>query len=195
MVGAKNRGRRRAKQKARQQQRSRQERVGSEFAGAASGGPVFGRPFRLGNGGVQPAQVVDFVVGEAMRALHAKEDDAVQTCCDVLVGRPGGAGGLRAVDAALLVVLQRTLTAVWRRGWQPADVVRMAQRSYGSRHGRVVVDIIAGQMRCYAMATVDERWEARVRDLGALVWWERDDQYLSALGEREGLGRPELMRC
>src|SRR6266536_5424573 len=106
-----------------------------------------------------------------------------------------GAGGRRAVDAALTAGLQRALTAAWRRGWQPADVVRVAQRSYGPRHGRVVVDVIAGEMRGYAVATVDERWEAQLRDLGAAVWWERDDQYLSALGEREGLGRPELIRC
>ncbi|HET8661786.1 MAG TPA: DUF2786 domain-containing protein [Micromonosporaceae bacterium] len=192
-MGVRNQQRRRAKQKARQQ-RSRQERPGFEPAGAAWAGPVSGRPFGLGTDGVRPAQVVDLAVGEAMRALHAKNDDAVQVCCDVLVGGPG-AGGPRAVDAALFVVLQRTLTAVWRRGWQPADVVRMAQRSYGSRHARVAADVIAGEMRGYAAATVDERWEAQVRDLGAVVWWERDDQYLSALGERDGLGRPELMRC
>ena len=195
-VGAKNRERRRAKQKARQkQQRSRQERAGFEFGRGARARPVSGDPFGLIDGGVRPAQVVDLLVGEAMHALHAKDDDAVQTCCDVLVDGPGGTDGRRAMDAALTAVLQRDLTAAWRRGWQPADVVRVAQRSGGPRHGRVVVDVIAAEMRGYAVATVDERWEAQLRDLGATVWWERDEQYLSALGEREGLGRPELIRC
>ncbi|HEV7897819.1 MAG TPA: DUF2786 domain-containing protein [Planosporangium sp.] len=195
-MGAKNRERRRAKQKARQkQQHSRQERAGFEFGRGSPAGPAFGEAFGLTGGGVRPAEAVDLVVSEAMHALHAKDDDAVQTCCDVLVGGPDGAGGRRAVDAALALVLQRTLTAAWRRGWQPSDVVRVAQRSRGPRHARVVVDVIAAEMRGYAAATVDERWEAQLRDLGATVWWERDDQYLSALGEREGLARPELIRC
>jgi hypothetical protein len=198
-VGAKNRERRRAKQKARQQQqRGRQERAGHDVPGHDVPGrdaPAFGVPFGLIDGGVRPAQVVDRVVTEAMYALDAGDDEAVRTCCDVLVDGPGGAGGRRSVDAALAVVLQRTLTAVWRRGWQPADVVRVTQRSHSARHARIVVDVIAAEMRGYAAATVDERWEAQVRDLGATLWWERDDQYLSALGEREGLARPELIRC
>jgi hypothetical protein len=196
MVGVKNRERRRAKQKARQQQqRSRPERAGSEFDRGAAAGPVFGEPFGLIDGAARPAQVVDHLVREAMHALQAGDDDAVQRCRDVLVDGPGGAGGRRAADAALTGVLQRDLTAVWQRGWQPADVVRVAQRSYGARHARVVVDVIAAQMRGYAPATVDERWEAQLRELGATVWWERDEEYLPAVGAREGLARPELMRC
>lgn len=135
------------------------------------------------------------LVDEAMQALHVKDEAAVQRCCDVLVDGSGGTGGRRAVDAALTAALQRDLTEAWRRGWQPADVVRFALRRYGPRHGRVVVDVIAAAMRGYAGATVDERWDAQLGDLGATVWWERDDQYLSALGEREGLARPALIRC
>ncbi|MBT8224522.1 MAG: DUF2786 domain-containing protein [Dactylosporangium sp.] len=59
----------------------------------------------------------------------------------------------------------------------------------------VVVDAIAAQLRTYAPTTIDERWEAQLRDLGAVVWWSTDDAYLAALGEREGLARPELIRC
>ena len=139
--------------------------------------------------------MVGLVVGEAMQALHAEDDDAVRRCCDVLVDGSGGAGGRRAVDVALTAELQRDLAGVWRRGWQPADVVRFAQRRYGARHARVVIDVIAAEMRGHAAATVDERWEAQVGSLGAAVWWERDDQYLAALGEREGLARPALIRC
>ncbi|GAB3867537.1 hypothetical protein ACFPIJ_22955 [Dactylosporangium cerinum] len=77
------------------------------------------------------------------------------------------------------------------RGWQPADLVRLVQRRYGARHGRVTIDVIAAQMRAYAPATVDERWEAQLGDLGATVWWERDDRYPATLAEREGLTRAE----
>lgn len=197
-MGARNRERRRAKQKARQQQqRSRQERTGVEFGGAPAGS-AFGEPFGPIDGGTRLAQVVDLLVGEAMHAMYAmyaKDDDVVQRCCGLLVDGPGGPGGQRTVDTALTAVLQRDLTAMWRRGWQPADVVRVAQRDHGPRHGRVIVDVIASEIRRYAASTVDERWEAQSRDLGAVVWWERDDAYLSALGAREGLARPELIRC
>ena len=195
-MGIKNRERRRAKQKTRQQQQhGRQEQAGFEFGRGASAGPAFGHPFGLIDGSAPPARIVGLLVSEAMQALHAKDDDAVQRCCDALVDGPGGAGGQHAVDAALTAALQRDLTRAWRRGWQPADVVRIAQRVYGPRHGRVAIDIIAAEMRGYAAATVDERWQAQLGDLGATVWWERDDQYLSALGEREGLARPALIRC
>lgn len=197
-MGAKNRERRRAKQKARQdQQRRRQERVGYEPGsghGAAGGSPaagLFGRASR----GVLPAHMVEPVAREAVFALHGKDDEAVRRCCAVLADDPGWAGGRRAVDSALTAIAQRELSAVWTRGWQPVDVVRAARRDYGPRHGRIVVDVIAAEMRGYAAATVDERWEAQLRELDSAVWWARDDEYLSALGEREGLARPELIRC
>jgi hypothetical protein len=188
-LGIKNRERRRAKQKARQQQqRSRQERSGF----AASPGSAFWGQF---HNEPRPAQVVELLVSDAIHAMHHADDGAVQACCDVLVDGRGGAGGPRAVDVALIGIMQRDLAAVWQRGWQPADVVRLAQRGPGPQHARVVVDVIAAQMRSFAAATVDERWHAQLRELGATVWWERDDHYLSALAEREGLARPELIRC
>ncbi len=197
-VGAKNRERRRAKQKARQdQQRRRQERVGYEPGpghGGASGAPSAGL-FGGAERGVMPAHLVEPVAREAVFALHGKDDETARRCCAVLADGPGWAGGRRAVDSALTAIAQRELSAVWTRGWQPVDVVRAARRDYGPRHGRIVVDVIAAQMRGYAAATVDERWEAQLRELDAAVWWARDDEYLSALGEREGVDRPELIRC
>jgi hypothetical protein len=197
-VGARNRERRRAKQKARQdQQRRRQERVGFQAGsghGAAAGvrsAGLFGRADR----GVLPAHLAEPVVREAVFALHGKDEETVRRCCAMLTDDPGWAGGRRAVDSVLTAVAQRELSGVWARGWQPVDVVRAARRDFGPRHGRIVVDVIAAEMRGYAAATVDERWEAQLRELGAVVWWARDDEYLSALGEREGLARPQLIRC
>jgi Protein of unknown function (DUF2786) len=145
--------------------------------------------------GPRPAEVVERLVDEVTHALHHKADDVVQAHCDLLVHGQGGTGGPRAVDVALAGLLQRETGRTWLRGWQPADMVRMARREYGALHARVTVDVIAAQMRAYPAATVDERWSAQLRELGAAVWWERDDQYLQALGEREGLARPELIRC
>jgi hypothetical protein len=143
----------------------------------------------------RPTEVVEHLVDEAMHAIHHKADIVLQAHCDLLVLGQGGTGGPRAVNVALTGLLQREMGQTWQRGWQPADVVRMARREYGALHARVTVDAVAGQMRAYSAATVDERWSAQLRDLSASVWWERDDLYLPALGEREGLSRPELIRC
>lgn len=188
-MGTKNRERRQAKQKAHQkQQRNNPPRSGF----GAPAGSTFNEGFDTGP---PSAQVVEHMVSQAVHAIHHKAGDTMQRCCDLLVHGLGGAGGPRAVDVALTGLLQRETDRAWRRGWQPADLVRMARREYGSRHARVTVDAIAAQLRAYAAATVDERWEVQLRDLGATVWWERDDCYLPALAEREGLARPELIRC
>jgi hypothetical protein len=196
-VGANNRERRRAKQKARQDQlRRRQERAGSQPE-SGHGSPAWAAAAGLsGRGhGALPAYQVEPVVREAVFALHGKDEETVRRCCAALVDDSGWVGGQRAVDSVLTTIAQRDLSEVWARGWQPVDVVRAARRGCGARPAQIVVDVIAAQMRGYAAATVDERWEAQLRDLGAEVWWTRDDEYLSALGEREGLTRAELIRC
>jgi Protein of unknown function (DUF2786) len=183
-VGAKNRERRRAKQKARHdQQRRRQERMEA------------GSPFGWADPGMRPAQHVANLAGAAVNALHAKDDEAVRGHVADLADGSGWAGGQRVVDAELLAVARREVSAVWGRGWQPADVVRAARRAHGSLHVRVAVDMMAAEMRGYAAATVDEGWEAQLREFGATVWWERDDAYLPALAEREGMDSPESIRC
>jgi len=180
-VSSKNRERRKAKQKAR-----------------PAGGSVFGLTEERGRPAeqrVHPADVVVRLVNDSLVALYAKDEATAQRRCAMLADGSGGTGGPRSVDAALTMLLQRMLTLLWQQGWQPADVFRLVQRRHGARHGRLAVDVIAAEMRVYGAATVDERWEAQLGELGATVWWERDDQFLSAFGEREGLDRTALIRC
>ena len=65
----------------------------------------------------------------------------------------------------------------------------MARREHTARHGRQMVDAIAAQMRVYAAATVDPRWQAQLIALGAQVWWDHDDHYVDVWGERQNLDR------
>ena len=65
----------------------------------------------------------------------------------------------------------------------------MARREHTARHGQQMVDAIAAQMRVYAAATVDPRWQAQLSALGAQVWWDHDDHYVDVLGERQNLDR------
>ncbi len=138
---------------------------------------------------------VEKLAREAVIALRATDEQAVRRCCATLAGALAGTVAPGAVDSALIAIAQYQLSEVWARGWQPTDVVRLARRDGGARHARIATDLIAAETRTYALATVDERWEDQLRQLGASVWWAREDAYLSELATREGLGHAEAIRC
>lgn len=195
-----NRNRRRTASKAsRQHQYLGQERVGHGPGAVLPDtpqsegpfGPVVGA-FRHRRGNINPIEI-GRIVDQVVLALHTKDDDAVRRCCYMLAEEPAAAGR-QALDTTLLVFFQRALSAVWQRGWQPTDLVRLARRRYGPAHARIMVDMIAAEMRGYAAVTVDERWKAQLRQLEAKVWWSSDVGFVSALAERGGLAKPELLR-
>lgn len=199
-MGSKNRERRKAKQKARaEQRRHREERStqlppDSPFRSSPFGGSPFGGSAGPAASPSPPVELVEALAKDAVHALHHKDEETFQSCCGILVDAAAGGASRRAVDAALFRLALRELTAVWARGWQPADTVRFTRREYGPRNGRIAIDLIAAEARGYAAATIDERWEAQLRELGTAVWWERDDEYLTAMAERENLDRPEAIR-
>ncbi|MCO6004792.1 DUF2786 domain-containing protein [Actinoallomurus purpureus] len=87
------------------------------------------------------------------------------------------------------------VSAGWRLGWQPADLVRHAVRAHGRRAGRMMTDAIAAEMRAHAAATVDERWLGQLTTLGAEAWWKRDDTYLAEWADRHGTDHDTAVRC
>ncbi|WP_433176063.1 DUF2786 domain-containing protein [Actinoallomurus sp. CA-150999] len=87
------------------------------------------------------------------------------------------------------------VTAGWRLGWQPADLVRHTVRTHGKRAGRMMTDAIAAAMRAYPAATVDDRWCGQLAALGAEVWWARDEAYLTAWADRHGTDEATATRC
>jgi Protein of unknown function (DUF2786) len=187
-VGTRNRERRQAKQKSRQQrQRQRQER-GASATDDAYAGSVFGAGFHEPD---RTTATVERRLNEAVQALHAGDEATAQRLADDL----GTAGERRAVERTVTDTLHRAVVATWQGGWQPADLARIVRRGHGPRHVRIVVDALAAVMRGYPAATVDERWTLQLRELDAAVWWQHDDGYLSAFGEREGLDRVRVMRC
>ena len=126
------------------------------------------------------------------------QHDALARCAAELAERPAGPAGpdwQRAVERELLDSLLRAVTAGWRQGWQPAEVVRELGRQFGTRHARMATDAAAMEMRGYARAAVDERWQAQLDALGAAVWWDSDDGYLQRWREREQLGAETAVAC
>jgi len=134
-------------------------------------------------------QLAEQIIDQAIHAQHREETAELDRCHALLSAGPGGAAGVQVVNRALLTTLLREVEQAWRRGWQPAELVRVARRQHTARHGRLMVDAIAAQMRGYPTVTVDQRWQSQLAALDAQVWWEHDDHYVTAWGERQDLDR------
>ena len=65
--------------------------------------------------------------------------------------------------------------------------------THGAAHGRVLLDVIAAQLRQYPVGTVDERWTAQLEGLGGTVWWDRDDMIVPQRWMRDGVGRAAVI--
>lgn len=92
-------------------------------------------------------------------ALYATTDDALDTGASLLASDP-------AADAELAGRGEEFVATAWRRGWQPADLVRIVRRELDDVHVRLVAVLI------HAQAPHDRprgpRWHAQLGDLGDL---------------------------
>ncbi|MCG5215309.1 DUF2786 domain-containing protein [Streptosporangium sp. KLBMP 9127] len=113
-------------------------------------------------------------------ALHAlqRADAVTFRRCAALLDAPGTAGGRRAVEQVLTTRLNQAVSAAWRDGWQPADIVRMVRRRLGARHVRLAARVVAAEMRAYPPESVDERWRAQLAALDDQIRWDGDEIYL-----------------
>ena len=144
---------------------------------------------------VSPAARAEELVSDALQAQMDGDQEAFARCADALAAHPGSRDWQRAVDRELLVSLVRAVTAGWRQGWQPAEVVREVGRRFGARHARMATDVAAMEMRNYARTAVDERWQAQLTALGAIAWWGSDEGYLERWRERERVATATSVTC
>ena len=124
-------------------------------------------------------------VGEATRAACRGD----RRTCDIyleLLATEQAPGWTSAVSREVAGFLRSSVTAAWRHGWQPAELARHAGRKLGDGHGSMAADLIADEMRGYAVGTVDGRWAGQVASLGSGVWWGGDAEYLGAWQARQG---------
>ncbi|WP_261570834.1 DUF2786 domain-containing protein [Frankia gtarii] len=183
MVGSRNRERRKAKQKAR-----------ATRGRAQATGPGAG-PFYQEERSQRElfAETADLLVAAALNARLAEDDESLAEYVESLAAAPGGLSGRRLVNRSLVGWFDRVVGATWEHGWQPVDLHRIVNRRGSPRLVRLAVDTIALRMRQYAATTVDERWNAQLAALDATVWWDRDDAWLDAWGDREGRDRAEVL--
>jgi len=109
--------------------------------------------------------------------------------CDIyleLLATEQAPGWTQAVSREIAGFLRSSVTAAWRHGWQPAELARHAGRELGDGHASMAADLIADEMRGYAVGTVDGRWAGQVASLGSGVWWGGDAEYLGAWQARQG---------
>ncbi|MFE2460845.1 DUF2786 domain-containing protein [Streptomyces sp. NPDC059402] len=71
-------------------------------------------------------------------ALYDTGDDALDTAASLLAADP-------AADAELLARGEEFVATAWRRGWQPADLVRIVRRELDDVHVRLVAALIRAQ--------------------------------------------------
>ncbi len=90
------------------------------------------------------------------------------------------AGWRRTVDRKLSAIVLGQITDVWRRGWEPADVVRALRRLQGVDLESVGRDAIAAELARYAPTTVSARWHDQLVALDATVRWPRERNWMDA---------------
>ncbi|WP_051366019.1 DUF2786 domain-containing protein [Hamadaea tsunoensis] len=103
-------------------------------------------------------QITERLIAEI--AFTAPRADVHRRRVRELAGRPEVA----AVFSAMLV---SEVATVWRRGWQPAELVRAVRREVDEDCARLVRDTVAEEARGYAAARLDDRWRAQLKDIGA----------------------------
>ncbi|MEV6486644.1 DUF2786 domain-containing protein [Streptomyces sp. NPDC051576] len=104
-------------------------------------------------------------------ALYTDTHDALDTGASILAADP-------AADPELARRGREFVAAAWRRGWQPADVVRLVRRDLDDVHVRLVSALIREQ------APDDRargpRWTAQVEELAAAEPPARTDRFTQA---------------
>ncbi|WP_433469047.1 DUF2786 domain-containing protein [Spirillospora sp. CA-128828] len=145
--------------------------------------------------GRSPSLAAAELASGAMRSLANGDGPAFGRFVEQLTERPGMPGWTTMVDRCLAERLRQGVTTAWQRGWLPADVVRFVSRRRTARHARLVKDAIAGEMRVYSPATVDDRWRDQLTALKAEVWWTDDDAHPARWCDRETAERPVYITC
>jgi hypothetical protein len=98
-------------------------------------------------------------------ALYAETDTALDAGASLLAADP-------ASDAELTHRGEEFIAAAWRRGWQPADVVRIVRRELDDVHVSLVATLILSENRENRESRESReprapRWAAQLEDLAA----------------------------
>ncbi len=162
----------------RNNQARRRMKAAARKGGTASGAAA-GAGFRRAEPRFEPPAfdetheraMVTHLLQEALDAIDDRRGDDLDDVAVWLAGRCSDPRLQRTVVGVLIESLTLAVTAAWRRGWQPADVHRLAGRRLAVADQALVVDAMSHELDRYAPSTIDPHWSAQVIDLEGGVWW------------------------
>ncbi len=183
-MGKNNRQRRAAKARQREQARSG---AGQRGAGNARFGPqdrVTWGPFGVPSATHEPTrtppeEAIDLIYA-AMSWLDRGNPARADAAGAQLAQLATTPSGRHLVTTMLTELITAQVTEAWQRGWQPADVHRLAGRVFGAPEQGLVGDAMAHEVSSYAKHTVEPRWHDQLSDISASTWWSRDRSFLQA---------------
>ncbi|HET6834240.1 MAG TPA: DUF2786 domain-containing protein [Acidimicrobiales bacterium] len=158
------------------------------------GGPA------AGNGGVGPrigSRAIGETIDRAVAACfpHARAGPAGELV-EALARGPSHPEGPALVDRALGRALVDAVTGAWGRGWQPADLHRMVERTHGRAHGRLSAVALGREAGRYPEESLPVRWRLQLDAVGAEAPPDGDDRWAvpatPQAGDLRGGGVPSI---
>ncbi|MFI8517820.1 DUF2786 domain-containing protein [Streptomyces sp. NPDC085481] len=113
-------------------------------------------------------------VEQALEALYGDDDRALDTAASLLAAD-------RGADAGLARRGEEFVRSLWARGWQPADLVRMARRELADEHVRLLCGIVRAETARYER--LPHRWQAQLDVLDTDTWSADRFSYATAVLE------------
>jgi hypothetical protein len=189
-VGKASRLRHRAKEQNRAKERARRQHDAGQAAGANHRPPPAHRP----SAADRLSALAHDLATDAINARLREDTDTFERCAAQLADRPGAPGWQRIADQYLQAALLLEVTTAWRQGWQPAELVRQVTRMADEWHALMATELIGAELHRYAAATVDERWNVQLTELG-VTSRSLDANYLEHWDDRWGIGRAATVSC
>ena len=112
-----------------------------------------------------PKQEVVRQVSNSLLALADGDDRRFDDHVVVLAARCGDADDRPVIVRAVRDLVDTQLRHAWEKGWQPADIHRLALRRSTKSAAAFVVHAIRHELRTYARDTVPAGWRAQLDDI------------------------------
>lgn len=142
------------------------------------------------------ARVVDHVHGVLVRVKRLlAAGDRERAAYDMLEVRAAisAPAAARALATHLWQLLLTEVEWAWANGWEPADLMRSADREVPSGSAALVRDAIAGSLSRYAAATVAPRWWDQLRSAEVSCWWAVSEIPVQARAARTRVHLAEVL--
>ncbi|MGH8999228.1 MAG: DUF2786 domain-containing protein, partial [Acidimicrobiia bacterium] len=139
--------------------------------------------------GRDDAAAPDDVIAFAAAYLWPERHPAAVAAVEMLAEAASVRRARRHIAWCLSGWLTRALRDAWDRGWQPADLPRLAARQLSEAHHGLCRDAIALEARSYLRGGVepDADWRLQLEEIGALTWAVPDEMLLDEWAASEPL--------